>query len=164
MCRPTLPVSKQASGNLLKKAVAAATHSVSKPVLSSSLKYDPMSPPSPIRSHSYEEKQQQKELLLQQHRELQKQFLQIKQEEEGVEEDVQGREESDREVKGETTEVEENLQDEDHNVENKQTEDEHKEVESAQEPEASLLQVNTFEWLDKTIFYLPYFYINQLEF
>lgn len=119
--------------------MAAATHSVSKPVLSSSLKYDPTSPPSPIRSHSYEEKQQQKELLLQQHRELQKQFLQIKQEEEGIDEDVEGREESDREVKGETTQVEEKLQDEDHNGENKQTEDEHKEVESAQEPEASLL-------------------------
>ena len=86
--RPSLPPSKQAPSNLLKKAVAEAHLSVSKPLLSSSLKYDPLSPPSPIRSHSYEEKQQQKELLLLQHRELQRQFRQMEQGTEEVHEQV----------------------------------------------------------------------------
>ena len=137
-CRPTLPVSKQASGNLLKKAVAAAHHSVNKPVISPNLKYDPTSPPSPIRSHSYEEKQHQKELLLQQHRELQKQFLQLKQQEGTAEEEDEGGVDSDREMEGEATEVQENIQeDDDDKTDNKLAEEEHKEVENAQEPEAS---------------------------
>lgn len=76
--RPTLPPSKQAPSSLLKKAVAAAHMSVSRLVPSST--YDPASPPLPIRTHSYEEKQQQKELLLQQHRELQLQLVRQQQE------------------------------------------------------------------------------------
>ena len=139
LCRPTLPPSKQASGNLLMKAVAAAHHSVKKPALSSSLKYDPTSPPSPIRSHSYEEKQQQKELLLQQHRELQKQFLQMKQVDESVEdEDNVEEEESSREIEEESTAVEEEGQDYNEGNEERVAEEEHKQVETTQEPEASL--------------------------
>ncbi|KAL9958254.1 hypothetical protein ACROYT_G035248 [Oculina patagonica] len=128
--KPTLPVSKQASGNLLKKAVAEAHLSVNKPVLSSSLKYDPTSPPSPIRSHSYEEKQQQKELLLQQHRELQKQFLQMKQAEvETKEEEEDEADESDKEMEKESAEQDENVQSDEENQESKEVEEEHKEQE-----------------------------------
>lgn len=47
--------------------------------------YDPTSPPSPIKVHSMEEKRQQKEILLQQHRELQKKLRE--KEREGTEED-----------------------------------------------------------------------------
>lgn len=135
--RPTLPVSKQASGNLLKKAVTEAHLSVNKPVLSSSLKYDPTSPPSPIRSHSYEEKQQQKELLLQQHRELQKQFFQMKQAEVHVEhEEEEVRENSDREAEGESTELEEtHVQTDGEKRESKEVVEEHKELADAQQPE-----------------------------
>ena len=149
LCRPTLPPSKQASGNLLMKAVAAAHHSVKKPALSSSLKYDPTSPPSPIRSHSYEEKQQQKELLLQQHRELQKQFLQMKQVDESVEdEDNVEEEESSREIEEESTAVEEEGQDYNEGNEERVAEEEHKQVETTQEPEASLFLLLTANSVD----------------
>lgn len=70
--RPSLPPSKQATSSLLRKAVAEAHMSVTK--VMHSLTYDPTSPPSPIKVQSLEEKQQQKEILLQQHRELQKQL------------------------------------------------------------------------------------------
>lgn len=143
LCRPTLPPSKQASGNLLMKAVAAAHHSVKKPALSSSLKYDPTSPPSPIRSHSYEEKQQQKELLLLQHRELQKQFLQMKQVDESVEDEDNVEEESSREIEEESTAVEEEGQDYNEGNEERVAEEEHKQVETTQEPEASLFLLLT---------------------
>ena len=135
--RPTLPVSKQASGNLLKKAVTEAHLSVNKPVLSSSLKYDPTSPPSPIRSHSYEEKQQQKELLLQQHRELQKQFFQMKQAEVHVEhEEEEAGEDSDKEVEGESTELDgTHVQSDGEKRESKEVVEEHKELADAQQPE-----------------------------
>ena len=127
--------------------MAAAHHSVNKPVISSSLKYDPTSPPSPIRSHSYEEKQQQKELLLQQHRELQKQFLQLKQQEDPAEEEDEGGVGSDREMEGEATEVQENIQeDDDGKSENKPADEEHKEVENAQEPEASWESSDFLGW------------------
>lgn len=147
LCRPTLPPSKQASGNLLMKAVAAAHHSVKKPTLSFSLKYDPTSPPSPIRSHSYEEKQQQKELLLQQHRELQKQFLQMKQVDESVEDEDNAEEESSREIE-ESTAVEEEDQDYNEGNEEQVAEEEHKLVETTQEPEASLFLLLTANSVD----------------
>lgn len=136
--RPTLPLSKQASGNLLKKAVTEAHLSVNKPVLSSSLKYDPTSPPSPIRSHSYEEKQQQKELLLQQHRELQKQFFQMKQAEVHVEhEDEAAGEDSDKELEEESTELDgSHVQSDGEKRDSKEiTMEEHKELADAQQPE-----------------------------
>ena len=136
--RPTLPVSKQASGNLLKKAVTEAHLSVNKPVLSSSLKYDPTSPPSPIRSHSYEEKQQQKELLLQQHRELQKQFFQMKQAEVHVEheEDEAAGEDSDKEMEEESTELDgSHVQSDGEKRESKEVVEEHKELPDVQQPE-----------------------------
>ncbi|XP_015761878.1 PREDICTED: zinc finger CCCH domain-containing protein 14-like [Acropora digitifera] len=136
--KPTLPVSKQASGNLLKKAVAAAHHSVNKTgtCITSSLKYDPTSPPSPIRSHSYEEKQQQKELLLQQHRELQKCFLQMKHHEEIPEIDmaVDGGLEME-EVLG----VQENTKEEIDENESRDDDQECQEEENIQEPEVSFL-------------------------
>ena len=131
-------MSKQASGNLLKKAVAEAHLSVNKPLLSSSLKYDPTSPPSPIRSHSYEEKQQQKELLLQQHRELQKQFLQMKQSDVEVKEEEEA-EESDREVEEASTELDENIQSDEEKKESKKVEEEHKDQVETQEPEVNYL-------------------------
>ena len=137
--RPTLPISKQASGNLLKKAVTEAHLSVNKPVLSSSLKYDPTSPPSPIRSHSYEEKQQQKELLLQQHRELQKQFFQMKQAEVHVEQEVEeAGEDSDKEMEGKSTELGgTHVHSDGEKRENKEAVhvQEHKELVDAQQPE-----------------------------
>ena len=136
--RPTLPVSKQASGNLLKKAVAAAHHSVNKTgtCITSSLKYDPTSPPSPIRSHSYEEKQQQKELLLQQHRELQKCFLQMKHHEEirQIDMAVDGGLEME-EVLG----VQENTKEEIDENESRDDDQECQEEENIQEPEVSFL-------------------------
>lgn len=143
--KPTLPPSKQASGNLLMKAVAAAHHSVKKPALSSSLKYDPTSPPSPIRSHSYEEKQQQKELLLQQHRELQKQFLQMKQVDESVEDEENVEGESSREVEEESTAVEEEGQDYNEGNEEQVAEEEHKQVETTQEPEEPVIELHVSE-------------------
>lgn len=79
--RPTLPTSKQATGSLLRRAVAEAHMSVTK--VMHSLTYDPTSPPSPKKVQSLEEKKQQKEILLQQHRELQKQ-LQTKEFEEST--------------------------------------------------------------------------------
>ena len=134
-------MSKQASGNLLKKAVAEAHLSVNKPVLSSSLKYDPTSPPSPIRSHSYEEKQQQKELLLQQHRELQKQFLQMKQagvesKEVVEEEDAEG---TDKEMEEESTELDQNVQSEEEKRESKEVKEDNREQVDAQVPEVCYL-------------------------
>lgn len=137
LIRPTLPVSKQASGNLLKKAVTEAHLSVNKPVLSSSLKYDPTSPPSPIRSHSYEEKQQQKELLLQQHRELQKQFFQMKQAEVHVKpEEQEAGEDSDKEIEEESTELDRtHVQSEGEKRESKEVVEERKELADAQQPE-----------------------------
>ena len=74
--------------------------------------------------------------MLQQHRELQKQFLQMKQQDD-VEEEEEVREDSDREMEGEMTDVGEKIQHDDDNSENKQAVEEHKEVESALEPEAS---------------------------
>ena len=134
-------MSKQASGNLLKKAVAEAHLSVNKPVLSSSLKYDPTSPPSPIRSHSYEEKQQQKELLLQQHRELQKQFLQMKQagvesKEVVEEEDAEG---TDKEMEEESTMLDQNVQSEEEKRESKEVKEDNREQVDAQVPEVCYL-------------------------
>ena len=137
--RPTLPISKQATGNLLKKAVAAAHHSVKKPALSSSLKYDPTSPPSPIRSHSYEEKQQQKELLLQQHRELQKHFLQMKHQDVSDVETV-AVVESVHEMEEEIPTVQESIQEEVDENERKHDSETQKEENNVQEPEVILLK------------------------
>ncbi|XP_020605748.1 zinc finger CCCH domain-containing protein 14-like [Orbicella faveolata] len=145
--KPTLPVSKQASGNLIKKAVTEAHLSVNKPVLSSSLKYDPTSPPSPIRSHSYEEKQQQKELLLQQHRELQKQFFQMKEAEVHVEhEEEEVGEDSDKEIEGESTELDgTHVQSDREKGESKEVVEEHKELADAQQPEEPVIELHVSE-------------------
>lgn len=147
--KPTLPVSKQASGNLLKKAVTEAHLSVNKPVLSSSLKYDPTSPPSPIRSHSYEEKQQQKELLLQQHRELQKQFFQMKQAEVHVEQEVEeAGEDSDKEMEGESTDLDRtHVHSDGEKRESKEAVpvQEHKELVDAQQPEEPVIELHVSE-------------------
>lgn len=107
--------------------------------ITSSLKYDPTSPPSPIRSHSYEEKQQQKELLLQQHRELQKRFLQMKHHEEAPEIEMDMAVEGGLEM-GEVLSVQENVKEEVDENESKDYDDkECQEEENIQEPEVSLL-------------------------
>ncbi|XP_068688101.1 zinc finger CCCH domain-containing protein 14-like [Montipora foliosa] len=142
--KPTLPISKQATGNLLKKAVAAAHHSVKKPALSSSLKYDPTSPPSPIRSHSYEEKQQQKELLLQQHRELQKHFLQMKHQEVSDVETVSVVE-SIHEMEEEMPTVQESIQEEVDENERKHDGETQKEENNVQEPEEPVIELHVSE-------------------
>ena len=115
--------------------MAEAHLSVNKPLISSSLKYDPTSPPSPIVSHSYEEKQYQKELLLQQHRELQKQFLQMKQDREETEE-AAGRG-SDKDTEREFEEPTESTQSDEENRESKhvEVEKEQKDSEVTQLPE-----------------------------
>lgn len=151
--KPTLPPSKQASGNLLKKAVAEAHLSVNKPLISSSLKYDPTSPPSPIVSHSYEEKQYQKELLLQQHRELQKQFLQMKQDREETEE-AAGRG-SDKDIEREFEEPTESTQSDEENRESKhvEVEKEQKDSEVTQVPEEPVIELHVSE--TETLEYSP---------
>ena len=115
--------------------MAEAHLSVNKPLISSSLKYDPTLPPSPIVSHSYEEKQHQKELLLQQHRELQKQFLQMKQDREESKEAME--EDSDKDMERETEEPAEKTQRDEKSRESKQTEikKEQNGSEVTQEPE-----------------------------
>ncbi|XP_044183377.1 zinc finger CCCH domain-containing protein 14-like [Acropora millepora] len=144
--KPTLPVSKQASGNLLKKAVAAAHHSVNKTgtCITSSLKYDPTSPPSPIRSHSYEEKQQQKELLLQQHRELQKCFLQMKHREEIPEIEMDVAVDGGLEME-EVLGVQENTKEEIDENESRDDDQECQEEENIQEPEAPVIELHVSE-------------------
>ena len=84
-CRRSLSPSKQATSRLFKKAIAEAHMSVNQ--LANSSSYDPTLPPQPMKTNSYAEKQHQKELLLQQHRELVRQQQGMQEEQKGEKEE-----------------------------------------------------------------------------
>ena len=71
VCRPVLPASQQANPNLLKKAMKAAQVSVEDVVGSG--EYNPEAPPSSVQTVADpESKKKQREILLEEHKKLQR--------------------------------------------------------------------------------------------